>query len=211
MDPRQRKSRNKVSATKAKSPAALKAKTRSSTSSAGDSSRASSRSSRPGLDPFVQKELAEVLESNGGIASFIDAPEHKLAQLLDEDVDTFGKRASDLRVQVGKHRSRWIEHHKKGNCHSKVLSRWGVVAFEHRDKDTIPSDKKKKLSVDDVSDVSEPSSSDESVQASRTPSRKSKKKGSKEKKRKEKLSRRCHHLKCWWMSKQSQRQYLSQN
>ena len=105
-------------------------------------SSASTTSSRqPGLDPFIQKAVAEVIESNGGIAKFKAKGEHTLSRLLDEDLDTFGKRGDKRRVHISKYVNRWAGDPTK--YESKVLNRWQIVSSKHRKKQLsskIPSD-----------------------------------------------------------------------
>ena len=53
-----------------------------------DSSLSSSSSKRPGLDPFIQKALAELLEGpGGGINKYKKNGEQTLAKLLEEDTE----------------------------------------------------------------------------------------------------------------------------
>ena len=137
----------------------------------GDDGTTSSK--RPGLDPFTQKELANLLEENGGIKAFIDAPDHRLSKLLNEDQDTFGKKGSTLRTHIGQHYSRWIQYYKKGQCTEKALTRFQLQTSAQRKKDVVKTPKSKSLDPDDVSSVS--SSSSGSVASSRKVASKSSK------------------------------------
>ena len=75
-----------------------------------DVSFSSSSSRRPGLDPFVQKALAELLEgAGGGIDNYKKRGENSLSKLLAEDTDTFGKRGDPIRDQISMYVSRWTK------------------------------------------------------------------------------------------------------
>ena len=152
------------------------------TTGAGDDTVSTSSSKRPGLARNVQKELANLLEGNGGIAKFRGAQsdQHALSKLLDEDKATFGKRGDPIRVQIGKYVTRWSNYNKQGQYADKVLNRYGVKSASNRKKDKD----KKSLTLEDISDevssVSSNSSSD-SVQASRASKKSKKSKQSKSK------------------------------
>lgn len=122
---------------------------------ADDQSSVSTTSSkRPGLDRFVQKEVAELLEGKGGgIANYKVGSEHALAALLDLDEDTFGKRGVPIRRQISKYVTRWVGYHKDGTYADKVLNRFSIPSHATRKKQAADS-KKSGLSIEDISDGS---------------------------------------------------------
>ena len=169
------RSRQKTKATpikSAKSPDLVKAKR------PGDEASVSTSSSkRPGLDPHVQKALAEILEGEGGgLKNYRKAGSHSLSKLLDTDPDTFGQRGDQLRVQISNYVFRWAKDPDK--YEKKVLNRWQIVSASNRKRED-----KSKVKADEVSDAESlsESSTDSSVKALSKQSKKSKRGQSKKK------------------------------
>lgn len=100
---------------------------------------------RERLSAHIQKSLAELLESNGGIKSFRGS-EQKLSNLLDRKAQDegrnaiFGKRGDKIRRQLQLKVVKWRQKAEQGTYEADILSLYRVQAWRHRKKsDTIPS------------------------------------------------------------------------
>lgn len=87
------------------------------------------------IEPHVVKELAELIEANGGIQKtfgtthFVD----KLLKQREKDKDNpFGCRGSELRVAIRNKVSYWQRLHKNGNYIERVLNKLRVKSFNNR-------------------------------------------------------------------------------
>lgn len=107
-----------------------------------------SSSSRTALDPEVQKELCEDIESAGGIAIFVGS-DHRLSKLLNKLVDNdplkkelYGSSGTDSTSANHRKRIRakvfhWQSLFKEGKYEQKVLGRFAVVAHKYREQSTL--------------------------------------------------------------------------
>lgn len=86
---------------------------------ASSKSRATPSSKLKPLAGFVKKELAELLESNGGIQT-VGKNNQSLRLLLNfSGNDSFGIHGDPIRTQIGHTVHNWKKHYKNGNYESK--------------------------------------------------------------------------------------------
>eukprot|EP00980_Cylindrotheca_fusiformis_P016650 scaffold4993_cov73-Cylindrotheca_fusiformis.AAC.2 len=140
----------------------------------GSAKSNSSSSSRTELDPEIQRELCEDIESEGGIELFA-GKDHRLASLLDKKVkndplkrEIYGDSttgAVDLRRRkVRRKVHHWKQLFGEGNYDKKVLARFGVIAHRHRGqlsapKNTSPFSLEKSLATLSISRANDSQSS----------------------------------------------------
>jgi hypothetical protein len=106
-----------------------------------------SSSPRSEINPEIQKELCEDIESEGGIDLFI-GNDHRLAKVLDTLIavdplkrelygSSGGENTKNHRNRIRQKVLRWQHLHKQGKYDKKVLSRFGIVAAKHRKQPTL--------------------------------------------------------------------------
>jgi hypothetical protein len=80
-----------------------------------------------------KKKIAELLESNGGVASFGGKNQQKLSILLDciEGLPA-GERGDKLRLKYQKQVYRWQKKEDKGTYKKDILDKYGVKSFAER-------------------------------------------------------------------------------
>lgn len=103
--------------------------------SVGNASTSSSKRSYS-LFPFQQGlELCELIEANGGIATF-GGTSQKLARLFDELPGLpFGVRGDPIRTTARKKVQDWQRYKREGTYKQKVLDHYGVKSSEERRKE----------------------------------------------------------------------------
>lgn len=113
------------------------------------------------IRPSILKQLAEDIETSGGIASFIkserERKDQKLSRLLNDNEEAYGKRGDPLRRDIQQKVNYWILLFRKGRYKEKVLERYDVESFEAREalKKREPQEKqetKENQSAEDRSD-----------------------------------------------------------
>jgi hypothetical protein len=101
---------------------------------ASSNSRATNSSKLKPLTGFLRKELAELIESNGGIQT-IGKNTVTLQSLLSlSNNESFGSLGDPIRVQIGNLVHQWKLLFKKGQYESKVLQLLQVQPFASRRK-----------------------------------------------------------------------------
>ena len=108
--------------------------------SVGSSSTTSTSKRQYTLFPFeLGKDLCEIVESNGGIATF-GGSQQKLAHLLDEQPSLpFGSRSDKIRTTCRKKVYDWQRYHREGTYRKKVLDHYNVKSAEDRRKEAKKS------------------------------------------------------------------------
>jgi hypothetical protein len=87
------------------------------------------------LPGFLLKELAELIEENGGI-QVLGANNLTLTSLLDSSNNKiFGKPGDNVRRTIGNKVQYWKKYHKSGNYDRKVLKLFNVQAYGSRHED----------------------------------------------------------------------------
>jgi hypothetical protein len=105
-------------------------------SSVSVASVASSTTQR-GVRLHIKKQLAEDIESNGGIQHFAGRNQnlyHLLKRKFEEDPDVhpYGNRGDVIRQQIRRVVNSWIEKDKEGKYISEVLNPWCIVQWSAR-------------------------------------------------------------------------------
>jgi hypothetical protein len=94
------------------------------------SSRATNSSENCRLPGYLLKELAELIEENGGIQGI---KERRLSQLIDLSAnDIYGLKGGSVRKQIRNKIDYWKTYHKQGTYDLKVLKVFGVQSYETR-------------------------------------------------------------------------------
>lgn len=109
-----------------------------------DQSVASSSEQREKLHGFVLKPLAELIEENGGIVSFLGRHNQNLRLVLDKSNNPlFGTTGDRIRRRIQQKVYRWQDLNTKGTYESGVLNGLGVTSFANRFKKETPNKNKK--------------------------------------------------------------------
>ena len=124
------KSKNKVTPSKPRKSTSFQLpKDLSDDGASVSSSVSTSSTSRTPLPLNVQKQLAEDIESEGGIRLFAGSGSsdlHLLERLCNTREDTYGVRGDPLRRKIQQKVYRWANSDKKGQYQKKVLDKLGV-------------------------------------------------------------------------------------
>jgi hypothetical protein len=105
-------------------------------------SSASTATTHRGIRLHVKKQLAQDIESNGGIQHFAGQNNRNLYHLLqrkadgDPDDHPYGKRGDTIRKQLRQQVYRWIAKDKTGQYVSEILNPWQIVQFSARMPET---------------------------------------------------------------------------
>jgi hypothetical protein len=127
-----------------------------------NSSEPSVASAKVGLDIHTKTQLCEDIEANGGIASFIGTG-HNLSTLLDRLCEEdplrktlYKERNHFVRKQIQKIVWVWQNHWNNGSYDRLVLSKFGVIAAQHREPQQQPTDKRKAVSSVEIQEEDPP-------------------------------------------------------
>jgi hypothetical protein len=99
---------------------------------------ASSTTTQRGVRTHIKKQLAEDIESNGGIQHFAGRNNQNLYHLLKKkveenpDVHPYGNRGDIIRQQIRRLVNSWIQKDKEGKYVSEVLNPWCIVQWSAR-------------------------------------------------------------------------------
>jgi hypothetical protein len=97
-----------------------------------------SSTTQRGVRLHIKKQLAEDIESNGGIQHFVGSSNQNLYFLLkrkfeeDPDVHPYGKRGDVIRKQIRRLVNTWIQKDNEGKYISEVLHPWRIVKWSDR-------------------------------------------------------------------------------
>jgi hypothetical protein len=130
--------------------------------SAASSSTTSSRA-RGELPQHITKQLAEDIEADGGIATFITRSHKLLSNLLDKRPDLYGKRGDEIRKRIQKKVYYWQKYHKAGTYAENILSKFQIQSAAVRNKS---SKGKKKRGAANLADDADDSDDDSSISSS---------------------------------------------
>jgi hypothetical protein len=119
---------------------------------------AASAESRSPLPDNIQKALAELLESNGGIKTFHGAKQ-KLARLCDAEFEkdpscVFGPRRDPIRRRLQLKVLKWQKKADTGVYASEILNKYGVKSWENRQRQGRATTRNNSLPLTPPSDSS---------------------------------------------------------
>lgn len=88
---------------------------------------------------FVKKQLAEDIERRGGLKALFskDKTTQALSKLLDERVNIYGKRGSDIRKKIRNLAKRWCEYSPQ-DYKRRVLETYSVRSYLQRLRSPSP-------------------------------------------------------------------------
>lgn len=125
-----------------------------------------------GLRLHLKKQLAEDIESGGGIQNFAGKDNQNLYHLLNKKVldskdpdHPYGQRGDYIRTQIRKLVQRWIEKDNKGKYVSEILNPWQIVQHSARMKQSAKKQTTQRKSSSDSSSSDSDSESSDSVSA----------------------------------------------
>jgi len=132
---------------------------------------ASTATSHRGIRCHIKKQLAEDIESNGGIQYFVGQDNQKLYHLLQQKVEDdgspedhpYGRRGDKIRTQIRQLVQRWVAKNNEGRYVTEVLNPWQIVQHSARMPSAATPSKSRRRNSNVSLSSSESGSEDDSI------------------------------------------------